>query len=76
MQTIEFETTVDAKGDFHLPEKYREVYGKHVRLMVLLPQATSEFPPPRIMDPMQYSNTLDWPMDGLEYQKQARSEWE
>jgi DNA-binding transcriptional regulator/RsmH inhibitor MraZ len=76
MQAIEFETTVDAKGDFHLPEKYREVYGKHVRLMVLLPQTTSEFSPPRIMDPMQYNNTLDWPMDGLEYQEQARSEWE
>lgn len=76
MQAIEFETTVDAKGDFHLPEEYREVYGKHVRLMVLLQQAASESRPARIMDPMQYSNTLDWPMDGLEYQKQMRSEWE
>ncbi len=76
MQAIEFETTVDAKGDFHLPEKYRDVYGKRVRLVVLLPQAASETPPTRIMNPMQYGNTLDWPMDGLAYQQQVRGEWE
>jgi DNA-binding transcriptional regulator/RsmH inhibitor MraZ len=72
MQTIEFETTVDHKGNLHLPEKYHDVYGKHVRLMVLLPQSASE----KTMDPMKYSNTLDWPVDGLDYQKQVRGEWE
>lgn len=76
MQAIEFETTVDPKGNLHLPEKYRDVYGKHVRLMVLLPQTAAESSPGKIMDPMKYSNTLDWPVDGLDYQKQARGEWE
>ncbi|MDO8754019.1 MAG: hypothetical protein Q7J80_09020 [Anaerolineales bacterium] len=73
MQAIEFETTVDPKGNLHLPEKYRDVYGKHVRLMVL---STTESSPGKTMDPMKYSNTLDWPVDGLDYQKQVRGEWE
>jgi len=76
VQAIEFETTVDQKGNLHLPEKHHDVYGKHVRLMVLWPQTAAEFLPGKTMDPMKYSNTLDWPVDGLGYQKQARSEWE
>ncbi|MCR4305378.1 MAG: hypothetical protein NUV63_14345 [Gallionella sp.] len=71
MQAIEFETTVDPKGNLHLPEKYHDIYGTHVRLMVLVPQSASE----KTMDPMKYSNTLDWPVDGLIYQKQVRGEW-
>lgn len=73
MQAIEFETTVDPKGNLHLPEKYHNVYGKHVRLMI---QLAAESSPGKTMDPMKYSNTLDWPVDGLDYQKQVRSEWE
>ena len=76
MQAIEFETTVDPKGNLHLPEKYRDVYGKHIRLMVLFPQTIAESLPCKTMNPMKYSNTLDWPVDGLNYQKQARAEWE
>jgi DNA-binding transcriptional regulator/RsmH inhibitor MraZ len=76
MQAIELEATIDLKGNLHLPERYREVYGKHVRLMVLLPLSETESTSGVIIDPMKYSNTLDWPVDGLEYQKQARSEWE
>jgi hypothetical protein len=72
MQAIEFETIVDPKGNLHLPEKYHDVYGKHVRLMVLLLKPASE----KTMDPMKYSNTLDWPVDGLDYQKQVRGEWD
>ena len=76
MQAIEFETTIDLKGNLHLPEKYHDIYGKHVRLMVLLSQNASESLSGKIIDPMQYSNTLDWPVDGLEYQKQVRGEWQ
>ncbi|MFA7240758.1 MAG: hypothetical protein WC091_11645 [Sulfuricellaceae bacterium] len=72
MQAIEFEATIDSKGNLHLPEKYRDVYGKHVRLMVLAPQMASEALPGKTIDPMKYSNTLDWPVDGLDYQKQVR----
>ncbi|PIQ11599.1 MAG: hypothetical protein COW70_11960, partial [Hydrogenophilales bacterium CG18_big_fil_WC_8_21_14_2_50_58_12] len=60
VQAIEFETTIDPKGHLHLPEKYRNVYGKYVRLMVLLPQTASEFLPGKTIDPMKYSNTFDW----------------
>jgi hypothetical protein len=76
VQPIEFETTVDQKGNLHLPEKYHDVYGKHVRLMVLVSQTPSESSPSNTMNPMKYSNTLDWPVDGLDYQKQVRGEWE
>ncbi len=30
----------------------------------------------RRFDPMQFSNTVNWPVDGLEYQRQVRGEWE
>nr|VFJ56753.1 MAG: hypothetical protein BECKFW1821A_GA0114235_10649 [Candidatus Kentron sp. FW] len=30
----------------------------------------------KTIDPMKYSNTVDWPIDGMDYQRQARSEWE
>lgn len=76
MQVIEIETTIDPGGNLHLPEKYRDIYGKHVRLMVLLPQTASGVSPEKIIDPMKFSNTLDWPIDGMDYQKQVRSEWE
>jgi DNA-binding transcriptional regulator/RsmH inhibitor MraZ len=72
MQAIEFETTVDTKGNLHLPEKYHDVYGKHVRLMVLWHQTASESLPGKTVGPMKYSNALDWPVDGLDYQKQVR----
>ena len=75
MQAIELEVTIDSKGNLRLPEKYRDVYGKHVRLMLLLPLAVAESSRGAILDPMKYSNTLDWPVDGLEYQKQVRGEW-
>lgn len=32
--------------------------------------------PARLLDPMQFSNTVNWPVDGLEYQRQVRGEWE
>lgn len=30
----------------------------------------------RLLDPMQFSNTVNWPVEGLEYQRQVRGEWE
>ncbi len=37
MQAIELETWIDKKGHIFLPEEFRHVYGKFVRLLVLLP---------------------------------------
>ena len=30
----------------------------------------------KLIDLMQFSNVIDWDVDGLEYQQQLRSEWE
>lgn len=40
MQAIEFETRIDENGQVTLPEKYRKAYGKHARMVVLLPDET------------------------------------
>ncbi len=74
MQAIEFETTIDADGNVHVPERYRMLYGYQARLVVLSADGSGHTA--KAIDPMQYSNTLDWPVDGLDYQRQARSEWE
>lgn len=37
MQAIEFETQIDEHGHIYLPEKFHNAYGKHARLLVLLP---------------------------------------
>ncbi|MBT8420501.1 MAG: hypothetical protein KJO08_06530 [Gammaproteobacteria bacterium] len=29
----------------------------------------------RTIDPMRYSHTVDWPMDGMDYQRALRDEW-
>ena len=43
MQAIEFETTVDPKGNLHFPEKYRDVYGKPVDGLAYQKQARGEW---------------------------------
>ena len=30
----------------------------------------------RQIDPMRHSGTVDWPVDGMEYQKAEREEWQ
>ncbi|MDP3877742.1 MAG: hypothetical protein Q8Q50_12245 [Methylobacter sp.] len=32
--------------------------------------------PNKTVDLMQYSGTIDWPEDGLAYQRKIRSEWD
>ena len=31
---------------------------------------------PQAFDPMRYSGTVQWPVDGLAYQEAVRKEWE
>ena len=77
MQALELETMIDPAGNVHLPEQYRSVYGQHVRLLVLLPNTDeAALPHENNIDPMQFSQTVDWPVDGLEYQRRARAEWD
>ena len=37
MQAFEFETWIDEHGQILLPEEFQNAYGKHARLVVLLP---------------------------------------
>nr|VFK26974.1 MAG: hypothetical protein BECKMB1821G_GA0114241_102442 [Candidatus Kentron sp. MB]VFK31234.1 MAG: hypothetical protein BECKMB1821I_GA0114274_102141 [Candidatus Kentron sp. MB]VFK75408.1 MAG: hypothetical protein BECKMB1821H_GA0114242_102142 [Candidatus Kentron sp. MB] len=38
MHAIELKTTIDAKGNIHLPEQYREAYGKTALLRLQFPE--------------------------------------
>lgn len=78
MQTIEFQATIDKNGIIHLPREYREAYGQQARFVMALDTLPPDKKPieSRTIDPMKYSNTIDWPVDGMDYQRKARSEWE
>ncbi len=74
MQTIEFETTIDADGNVPVPERYRMLYGHQARLVVLSADVSGHTT--KAIDPMQYSNTLDWPVDGTEFRGDTGSDFE
>lgn len=74
MEAIELETAISKDGTMQLPRRYRRIYGKRARVVILLRDAPALAA--KQMDPMQYSNTLDWPIDGMVYQQQARAEWQ
>nr|VFJ94709.1 MAG: hypothetical protein BECKH772A_GA0070896_100766 [Candidatus Kentron sp. H]VFJ95613.1 MAG: hypothetical protein BECKH772B_GA0070898_100786 [Candidatus Kentron sp. H]VFK01858.1 MAG: hypothetical protein BECKH772C_GA0070978_100746 [Candidatus Kentron sp. H] len=74
MQTIEFEAGIDKNGVIRLPEMYRDAYGQQARFVMRLPN--HEPTGGKTIDPMKYSNTIDWPFDGMDYQKRLRDEWE
>jgi len=71
MQAIELEMNIGEDGKIQIPAEYQTVYGKHARLLIVLPDpASSE---KRMFNPMAYSATIDWPTDGMECQKQVRN---
>ena len=74
MQPIELEMNIGEDGKIQLPAKYQTLYGKvaHLRIVLKEPATT----PIKSFNPMAYSATIDWPVDGMKYQKQMRSEWE
>jgi hypothetical protein len=74
MQAIEVETTVKPNITIHVPEEYRPWYGKKCRVLVLVAEDKDDHE--ASIDLMAYSGTVDWPVDGIEYQRQVRSEWE
>ena len=76
MQALEIDTTIDSHGDIHLPEEYRNLYGKRARLIILLPERDDTPQTIQIIDPMVFSGQVAWPMDGLAYQKSIRNEWD
>ncbi|VFM96677.1 MAG: hypothetical protein BECKG1743D_GA0114223_104133 [Candidatus Kentron sp. G] len=79
MRTIEFQANIDKNGVIHLPQEYREAHGQQARFVMALPDKNPRDKKSiegKTIDPMKYSNTVDWPIDGMDYQRQARSEWE
>jgi len=44
VQAIEFETRIDENGHVTLPAEFRKAYGKHARMVVLLPDDTEPSP--------------------------------
>ena len=73
MQAIELEISIGNDGRMQLPDQYQQIYGRTARFVILLPDTPSSVPRP--IDPMKYSNTLDWPVDGMAYQQEMREEW-
>jgi hypothetical protein len=76
MRRIEIDTTIDERGNIHMPEAYQDLYGARVRILVSPADTEEEIPTPNPFDPMKYSNTVNWPDDGLTYQRKLREEWD
>ncbi|MDQ1362890.1 MAG: hypothetical protein QG652_750 [Pseudomonadota bacterium] len=57
----------DHQVTIRLPDSI--VPGEHEIIIVLDQKESKNF------DPMTYSGVVDWPIDGLVFQKQSRNEW-
>lgn len=51
MFAIEMETTIDQAGNVHLPEHYRQFYGKTARLLLLVPDESETRAIARLSEP-------------------------
>jgi len=69
-QALEIEAVIDEDGLIRVPEQYRQWYGKPVKVLVLTPREKRW----QAVDLMKYSGTVDWPVDGVEYQREIRVE--
>lgn len=74
MQSNELETIIDQDGTIHLPIEYKHLYGREARLVILVIESPAI--KNRTIDPMLYCNTVDWPVKAMDYQLQARNEWD
>lgn len=72
MQALEINLPIESDGTIRIPKEYENIYGRNARLVILLPDEDS--PNIKTVDLMQYSHTIDWSVDGLEYQKNIREE--
>ncbi len=73
MEAIELEMAIEQDGKVQLPRQYQRIYGRKARFVILLPDASLHAA--KRMNPMKYANTVDWPIDGMAYQKHVREEW-
>ena len=51
MFAIEMEATIDHVGNVHVPEHYRQFYGKTARLLLLLPDESETSAISRLSEP-------------------------
>jgi hypothetical protein len=65
------ETTISEDGTLHLPDRYKSLFGRQAKIIVLL----SEEKPMQEVDLMKYSGKINWSVDGVEYQRGLRDEW-
>ncbi len=49
--------------------------GEH-EFIITVDQSSSKSVDEEQHDLMDFSGTVDWPVDGLDYQRQSRDEWE
>jgi len=71
MEAIEIETTIATDGTMKLPSQFVRAYGRKAKIIVLL---KDEVRPP--VDLMKHSGSIDWPVDGITYQRELRDEWD
>lgn len=73
MQSIDLEMNIGEDGKIQIPAKYQTIYGKVAHVKIILKDSVTI--PAGSFDPMVFSATIDWPVDGMKYQEQVRSEW-
>jgi len=66
-----YDVQEDRKIAIQLPMKVEP--GEH-EIMVIVDQSAAQNSSLEI-DPMTFSGTIDWPVDGMEFQKKNRNEW-
>ncbi len=85
MQAIELETLIDRQGNIHLPENYRNLYGRIAKILVLLPESaesSKSFAPARVTKPEALLGCAGYqgPAKSLEemeqgIQEEAKRQW-
>jgi len=68
MQAIEFETDITNKV-IEIPEEYKELYSKHVKVIVLVEEDDAHY------DFSDLKGKLEWTGDELKEQRKIRNEW-
>lgn len=58
MQAIELETTISAQGEIALPAQWRDLYGRHARVILLLADEPERAAPARRRAPPQLAGKV------------------
>jgi hypothetical protein len=78
MQTVKIEADITDTGVLQLSEQYKQLYDTKVQIIFLLSESEpiiNQANKPITVDLMKYSDTVDWQIDGIEFQRKLRDEW-